>query len=165
MSHGPTSPPPDEPESPGRVDLTSPGPVVVAIALGLVVGWAFRPATLRLGRPEPDVGWSAVALVWFLAAIVGGAAYLTWAALHRDGRRLPGDQAVNRLVLGKACALVGALLLGGYVGYAIGHLNLAGQPNATARLVRSSVAALGAAGLLLASLLLERACRVRRDDE
>ena len=32
---------------------------------------------------------------------------------------------MNRLVLGKACALVGALALGGYLGYAVAQLGVA----------------------------------------
>ena len=45
-------------------------------------------------------------------------------------------QAVNRLALGKACALVGALLLGGYLGYALAQLGV-GDAASALRLRRS----------------------------
>jgi len=73
---------------------------------------------------------------------------------------LAAHQAVNRLVLGKTCALVGALLLGGYAGYALAQLGV-GTPAAQERLLRSSLAALAALAMTGAALLLEHACRVR----
>ena len=67
-------------------------------------------------------------------------------------------------MLAKACALVGALVAGGYVGYALSWVGLAAEL-ADQRMLRSGVAALG--GLLTcgAALLLERACRVGAEDE
>ncbi len=38
--------------------------------------------------------------------------------------RLEPHQAVNRLVLARACALVGALVAGGYLGYALSWLGV-----------------------------------------
>jgi hypothetical protein len=71
---------------------------------------------------------------------------------------------VNRLLLARSCALVGALVAGGYLGYAVSWVGvdsaLAGQ-----RGWRS--VACGVAGVLIVvgALLLERACRVRSEDE
>ena len=83
--------------------------------------------------------------------------------MQRDRFALAHHQAVNRLVLGKACALVGALLTGGYLGYAMAQLGV-GDPASDARLLRSLVAALGAAAVTTTALLLELACRVPKDD-
>ena len=51
--------------------------------------------------------------------------------MHVHHERLEPHQAVNRLVLARACALVGALVAGGYVGYALSWVGvdaeLAGQ--------------------------------------
>ena len=67
-------------------------------------------------------------------------AWHTWRAVHVRGERLEPHQAVNRLVLGRASALVGALVAGGYAGYAVSWVGseaeLAGQ-----RMLRSALAA------------------------
>lgn len=163
----PPTPPeedPDPPEPSGRIRLTGPGPVVCCGLLGLVIGWAVRPVCLRAGWVVPGVSWPAITAVYFAAAVVAGAAYLTWRTLHRDRRRLPAHQAVNRLVLGKASAVVGAAVAGGYLGYAIAHVGI-DSPTVTAQMVRSGLAALGGVLVLLAGLALERACRVRGTDE
>ena len=127
--------------------------------VGLVAGWAVRPLCLRFGWSEPDISLVSVGLLFFAAAIVGGSAYLTRRTVRRDRFALAPHQAVNRLVLGKACALVGALLTGGYLGYAVAQLGV-DNPASVARLWRSSVGALGAALVTAAGLLLEQACRV-----
>ena len=101
-------------------------------------------------------------LLLFVAAIVGGSAYLTRRAVRRTARDLLPHQAVNRLVLGKACALAGALIGGGYLGYAVAQLGV-GDPAATTRLWRSSLAGLAGIALSAAALLLEHACRVPKD--
>ena len=97
--------------------------------------------------------------LFLVAAILAGTAWATWRTLHVHGHRLEPHRAVNRLVLAKACALVGALAAGGYAGYALSWVGMAAEL-ADQRMVRSGIAALG--GLLTcgAALLLERACRV-----
>ena len=103
----------EEPEEPqGRIRVTGPGPLVVAGVLGLVLGWAVRPLCLRFGYAEPDVSLLTIGVLFFVAAIIGGSAYLTRRTVLRDRFALAHHQAVNRLVLGKACALAGALLIG-----------------------------------------------------
>jgi hypothetical protein len=160
------SSPDDEERDPpqGRVRPTEPGPLVFAGVLGLVGGWAVRPLCLRLGYVEPDISLLSVGLLFFAAAIVGGSAYLTRRTVQRDRFALAHHQAVNRLVLGKACALVGALLIGAYVGYAVAQLGVH-SPAADTRLWRSLVAAVGAASVMVTALLLEHACRVPRPRE
>ena len=143
----------------GRISLTGPGPVVGSGVVGLVIGWAVRPLCLRFGYAEPDISLVTIGVLFFAAAIIGGSAYLTRRTVLRDRFALAPHQAVNRLVLGKACAMVGALLTGAYVGYAVAQLGV-GDPASATRLWRSVVAALGAGAVTVAALLLERACRV-----
>ena len=81
--------------------------------------------------------------LFFVAAVVGGTAYVTRRTVRRDRFDLAHHQAVNRLVLGKACALVGALVVGGYLGYALAQLGV-DEPAADVRLWRSLLAALAA---------------------
>jgi high-affinity Fe2+/Pb2+ permease len=71
---------------------------------------------------------------------------------------------VNRLVLARACALVGALVAGGYAGYALSWVGM-DSDLASQRLWRSAVAAVAGVAIVVTSMLLERACRVRSDDE
>ena len=74
-------------------------------------------------------------------------------------------QAVNRLVLAKACALAGAAVAGGYLGYALSWVGVDEAELAGERLLRSGLAGLAGVAIVAGSLMLERACRVRRDDE
>jgi hypothetical protein len=161
-----TRPDPQEELEPpqGRVRLTGPGPLVTLGVIGLVVGWAVRPVCLQLRYAEPNISLVSVGLLFFAAAIIGGSAYLTRRTVLRDRFALAPHQAVNRLVLGKASALVGALLAGCYLGFALSHLGVGG-PAADARLWRSALAGVGATLVTVAGLLLEHACRVPRPPE
>jgi hypothetical protein len=154
----------DEPPSgEGHVRPTSAGSLVAWGLLGLVAGWMLRPLTTRLEQTAPVVTWLQVGALWLVVLILGLAAWAMWRMQVR-GVRLEPHRAVNRLVLAKACALVGALVAGGYAGYAVSWLGmeseLAGQ-----RMLRSGIAALAGVGMCVAALLLERACRVRRGDD
>lgn len=155
--------PPERP--PGHVRTTGAGPLVGFGVAGLVCGWAVRPVSLRLGAAEPDVTWLAIGLVFFMAAVLSGAAYLTWRTLQHRGGRLPAHRAVNRLVLGKACALAGAAIAGAYFGYALAQIGVTSSDTSDTRLWHSVVAGVGGLLLMVASLLLERACRVRDEDD
>jgi hypothetical protein len=163
------SPPDPEPEHDpdqptGTISTTGPGPLVVAGVLGLVVGWAVRPLSLHFGYAEPNVSFTAVGGLLFVAAIIGGTAYATRRTVRRSRFDLAHHQAVNRLVLGKACALVGSLVLGGYLGYALAQLGV-GDPASDLRLWRSLLAAVAALAVTVAALLLELACRVPDPDD
>ncbi len=159
---------PDEDERPpepsGRIVPTGPGPLVGFGVVGLVLGWAIRPASLRFGYAEPQVPLASIALLVFVAAIIGGSAYLTRRVVRSHRHDLLPHQAVNRLVLGKASALAGALVAGAYLGYALAQLGVA-DPNATVRLWRSGLAGLAGLAVTAAALLLEQACRVPPEDD
>lgn len=131
--------------------------------VGLVGGWAVHPLCERLGVVPPLVTAPQPLALLLLAAILGYVAWATHRAVHVRRERLEAHKAVNRLVLARASALVGALVAGGYLGYAISWI---GDPAefADERLVRSLIAAGCALAAAVAALLLERACRVREDD-
>jgi small-conductance mechanosensitive channel len=157
----------DEPaERPsGHVHPTGPGPLVGFFLTGLVLGWLLRPVSIRVNDTAPTVGWLPVLALLLVALIMGAVAWVTYRDLHRRGRRLEPHKAVNRLVLAKACALAGAMVAGGYFGYALSWWRVSEAALAQQRLVQSLVA--GVAGVLIVagSLLLERACRVRGGDD
>jgi hypothetical protein len=132
---------------------------VVIGLVGLVIGWAIRGQAIRADAPVPGVSWLAVGTAYFVAAVVGGIAFLTWRTVHREHLSLSAQQGVARLVLGKAVARLGALGLGAYVGIAISNLGVDGD-QASTTILHASLAALGAAAALVTGLLLEHACRI-----
>lgn len=149
---------PDE-DPQGRLRPTSSTSLAVAAAIGLVGGGLVRPVAVAMDGTGPIVTWvQALALV-FVACFVGALAWDTRRTLHVRRERLEPHRAVNRLVLARACALAGALVAAGYAAYAVTWIGdpseLAGQ-----RVVRSGVAAAGGVGIVISSLLLERACRL-----
>ena len=148
---------PEEPD--GTVRVTGPGPLVLFGVVGLVGGWSVRPLSIRMNFLAPSVPIASIAALFFVAAVVGTTAYLTRRVVRGDRSALAHHQAVNRLVLGKACALAGALITGGYLGYALAQLGV-DAPAADQTQWRSLVAALGGACICVAALLLELACRV-----
>ncbi len=160
-----TDPDDGEPPRPqGHVRSTTPGAIIVPALVGLVLGWLLRPVSIRLDGTAPTVGWLPVLALAFVALVVGSVAWLTHRALHRRRERLAPHHAVNRLVLAKACALAGALVAGGYFGYALSWVGMSEAELAHQRLVRALLGGLAGAALVVCSLLLERACRVSKDD-
>ena len=150
--------------TPGTVRPTPAGPLVAWGVAGLVGGWLLRHALDWVGGTPPLVSWLQVLALYLVAAILAATAAATWRQVHVRREWLEPHRAGNRLVLAKACALVGALLAGGYAGYALSWLGdeaaLAGQ-----RIGRSVFAALAGVAIITAALALERACRVHEDDE
>lgn len=138
-------------------------PVLGGWALaGLVLGWVLHPLSERSGTP-PMVSWAQPAGLVLVAAILAATAWATWRTLHVRREVLEPHRAVNRLVLARACAYVGSFVGGAYLGYAVSWIG-DGSSLADERLTRSAAAAVAGLLTVLASLLLERACRVRSDD-
>ncbi|MGZ4436437.1 MAG: DUF3180 domain-containing protein [Nocardioides sp.] len=168
MSREPDLPPdPDDEEPPepaGHIRPTSAGSLIGSALVGLVVGWSVRPLSESWRGTAPTVGWVPVLALVLVAAIVWGVGWSTYRTVQRRGLRLQAHHAVNRLVLAKSCALTGAVVGGGYLGYVLAWLGHTEAVLAQQRVLHSLVAA-GASALVVAgSLLLERACRVRRED-
>lgn len=155
-----TGPDPDgDPEEPrGTLRPTSARALTACTVVGLALGWALHPVMDAIAGRPPLVSWAQALVLVMVAAIMGFLAWHTWQTVHVRGERLEPQQAVNRLVLARACALAGALVTAGYVGYAVSWLGDQSQ-YADRWIARALVAAVGAAGVTLASLALERACR------
>lgn len=149
-----------EPDPAGRLGTTRPTTVLGLFLAGLVLGSVVRPLALTLDRTAPRVGWLPGLALLFVGAVLLLVAHATRRS-RRQGPPLEPHQAVNRLVLAKACALAGALVAGGYAGYALAWLG-AGAELAGERVLHSGLAAVGAAVTVTGSMLLERACRVQK---
>lgn len=157
-------PDPDRPEEPtGHLRPTSPAAITGFAVVGLVGGWLIRPLFESWWGPAPVVSWPQVVLLVLVALVVGYVAWATHRSVQVRQVRLEPHRAVNRLVLGRACALVGALLAGGYLGYAVSWLGLSAEL-AGERILRSCLSAAAGVAICVGGLLLERACRVKKDD-
>lgn len=158
-------PEPEEPAEPeGQIGTTGPAAVVGLGLAGLVAGWALRPASIELVGAAPTVSWLPVLALFLVAAIMVAVAWSTHRAVQVHRRHLPPHQAVNRLVLAKACVLAGAVIAGGYLGYSLSWLGLAEGDLAQQRMIRSFLAGIAGVAIVAGSIALERACRVSRDD-
>lgn len=143
---------------------TTPPTVLLGWALvGLVLGWLLHPMSDRLLGGPLGVTWLQPLALWVVAGVLGYAAWVTWRQV-RDRELLFPHQAVNRLLLARSCALVGALVGSGYLGYALSWVGSA-SPAASQWLLRSLVGAAAGAAIVVAALLLERSCRVRVDED
>ena len=155
--------PPDEPSG-GELRPTSVAVLTVWAVLGLVSGWLLHPVAERINDTAPVVTRTQVIALFIVAAILGGTAWLTHRAVQVHHQRLQPHHAVNRLVLARASALVGALAAGAYAGYALSWLGLDAEL-ASQRVWRSLAAAVGGVAIVVTAVLLERACRVRSDPD
>ena len=159
MTHDPS----DGEPSGGTMRPTSAAALTAWAATGLVGGWLLRTVAERSQGTAPIVTWLQPLALLFVAAILGATAWMTWRTIHVRRERLEPQWAVNRLVLARSCALVGALVAGGYAGYAVSWLGV-GTDLATQRVWRSAVGSVGGVAITITALLLERACRVRSED-
>ena len=101
-----------------------------------------------------------------VGALIGVLAYTTWQRIQVRRERMESQRAVAFLVLGKASALVGAMVAGGYFAFALLFVTRWEADAPRERVIRAGIAVVAGLGLMVAGLLLERACRVpRRDDE
>jgi uncharacterized membrane protein YbhN (UPF0104 family) len=141
--------------------------IVLAVLVG-VLAWLFLHVMDNRGNTLPSLTWTAPAGVLALAMAVG----VSWVTVRR--RRDPAQSRLRPIdplgmarmaVLGKAAAHVGAASLGFYLGWVVLLLPDLGIDSRRERALIAALAAVGALLLAVAGLLLERACRVRDDDE
>ena len=113
----PLGPDPDDdrdppPEPTGNLQPLSYAVVTGWAVAGLVLGWLWHPVSEELAGTAPVISWAQPAALWIVTAVMG----ITWWQTHRAVQvrreRLEPHQAVNRLVLSRAGALVGALAAG-----------------------------------------------------
>lgn len=158
------APPGDQPSPDDqRLQPTGVSTVGATVMIGLVAGWLLHPVSQRFGTP-PVTSWLQPLALTFVAAVLLATAYLTHRQLHVRREFLEPHRAVNRLVLARACVVVGGLVTGGYFGYALSWLGVRAELS-DERMLRSALAGLAGVAIVAGALLLERACRVRDADE
>ena len=141
---------------------------MVAALFGGLTGWLLVVIFNAFDATPPEVPWTAPIGLVVIAALVGGLAYNTHQRIQVRRERMEPSRAVGLLVLGKASALAGALVAGGYFAYALMFLARLDAAAPRDRVLRSAVAVLAGLALCGVGLLLERACRVpggRSDDD
>lgn len=155
------SDPDDEPR--GSLRPTSGRALAISAVVGLASGWALHPLGRALTGEAPRVSWAQPLGLVLVAAILAFLAWHTWRTVQVQDHRLDPQHAMNRLVLARACALVGALVAAAYCGFAVSWLGDASHL-ADRWIARSLVAAAAATGVMAASLALESACRTPTGD-
>lgn len=139
--------------------------LVVAALFGGLAGWLLAITTQALNIVPPTIPWSAPVGLFVVAALVGAIAWTTHQQIQVRRERMEPSRAVAFLVLGKASALGGALVAGGYLGFALDFVTRLQAEGPRDRVVLSLVSLVGGLALMAAGLLLERACRVPYDED
>jgi len=149
----------------GSVKLTPFRALVVAALFGGLAGWLLVVTANAFDLIPPEVPWTAPIGLILLAALVGALAYSTRQRIQIRRERMEPSRAVAFLVLGKASALAGALVSGGYFGYALMFLTRIDAVAPRDRVIRSGIAVVAGIALCIAGLALERACKIPGEDE
>ena len=144
----------------GSVKTTPPRALAVAALFGALTGWLLVAASNSFDLTPPQVPWTAPIGLILIVGLVGILAYATHARIQVRRERMDPQRAVAFLVLGKASALAGALVAGGYLAYALMFITRLDAEAPRDRVIRSAVAVVAGIGLAIAGLLLERACKV-----
>lgn len=139
--------------------------LAVAALFGIIASWLIVTVAGSLDLIPPPVPWTAPLGVLVITGLVGALAYTTHRRVQVERRRIDPQRAVTFLVLGKASALAGALVAGGYLAYAVQFLTRLDALGPRDRVVRSALAVVAGVGLCIAGLLLERACKVPRGED
>ncbi|AWB93582.1 DUF3180 domain-containing protein [Aeromicrobium chenweiae] len=148
--------------------MSRPTPVLLIVALlglGLIGGRLTPPLIVRLDGTPPRLGWIAPLLLLAGAVVVGMFAWSTWQTLHKKHERMTADHGIKMLSLAKSSAIVGALVAGYYGGFALAYIDSLDAMLGRERFIRGLAAAGASLLLMIAGLLLERACRLPEDDD
>lgn len=149
----------------GSVQVTPPRALAVAAIFGALAGWVLVVTANALDLVPPTVPWTAPVALILITALVGALGYSTRQRIQVRRERMDPQRAVAFLVLGKASALAGALVAGGYLGFALNFLTRIDAAGPRERVIRSAISVLVGVALCGAGLLLERACKVPDGDD
>jgi hypothetical protein len=156
---------PREPAPTGSVTTTPPLALITAALTGAGCGWLIVLIANSFGLVPPTIPWTAPIALFGIAALVGVLAYTTHQRIQVRRERVEPERAVTFLVLGKAAALAGALVAGGYLAYGLMFVTRFAAEAPRDRVIKSGIAVVAGILLCVAGLLLERACKVPGSDE
>jgi hypothetical protein len=137
----------------------------VSALFGAVGGWLVVVVSNALDMNPPMVPWTSPIALVLITALVGVLAYTTHQRIQVRRERVEPERAVAFLVLGKASALAGAVVAGGYLAYALLFVSRLDAEAPRERVIRSAVAVVAGIALGVAGLLLERSCKVPGTDD
>jgi hypothetical protein len=153
------------PPPPGTITTTPPVALATAALTGAGCGWLIVVIANSFGLIPPRIPWTAPIALFVVAGLVGVLAYTTHQRIQVRRERVEPDRAVAFLVLGKASALAGALVAGGYLAYGLMFVTRFAADAPRDRVIKSAVAVVAGIAMCVAGLLLEHACKVPKDDE
>lgn len=139
--------------------------VIGLFALGGALGWTAVGLIRTSSLAMPGVPWSAPGALLFFAALLGVGAWYMYDRVHRKRRGVDALVAVRLLVLAKASAIVGALAAGGYAGFGLHFVSGFDTPEGRGRVIGGLIAAATGVLVVVAALILERACKVPKGPE
>lgn len=151
-------------EPAGTVRPTRPRHLLLAAAAGAVLGGLLLLAAEALNGP-PQLPWFGPLWLGFIAVVVAALAVSARNRIQVRRESMDPSRAVAYLVLGKASALAGAAVLGGYLAVALLTLPDIAAPGPLNRVLVAAVSALAGAGLAAAGLALEHYCKVPEPPE
>lgn len=171
--HGPHRDPDHEPDRSGRpsrpertvppMRTLRPATLVLAGLVGVVVGLLYAIVVSRRdGVPPTLTAVAVISLGFVVLALAVAARYMS--RIARQTARVDPLVAVRILVLGRAGAVVGAVVAGIYVGMGIERVTSGLTAGAGGRqLLYAGLGAVAGLAVMVAGLVVERACR-RPDD-
>lgn len=163
-NHGEIEPDGPNRPQPGRLRPVSRWILIALAALGVAIGWTVVIVIENGGGVAPTVSWLTPVAWGFLAALLFLAARNTHQRIQVRRERIEPQRAVFFLLLAKASAFVGALSAGVYTGFALSFVDSFEASGPRNRTIICGLAALLAVAVVIAGLLLERACRVPPTD-
>ncbi|HJR89721.1 MAG TPA: DUF3180 family protein [Aeromicrobium sp.] len=139
--------------------------VVALVGVGIIAGTLVRPLAARMHATPPQIGWGPATMLLTIAVLIAALAWNTWQSLHKKHERMTSDHGVKMLALSRSSLIVGALFGGGYGGYALSFVPHLDTPLGSARAWHAGAAAVAGLLLVVAALLLERACHIPGGDD
>jgi len=139
--------------------------VVAMVGAGVIIGTLVRPLAARMDATPPQIGWGPATMLFTIAALIAALAWNTWQSLHKKHERMTSDHGVKMLALSRSSLIVGGLFGGGYGGYAMSFVPDVDTQLGSARVWHAGAAAVAGLLLLVAALLLERACHIPGGDD
>jgi hypothetical protein len=144
------------------------GLLALTFVVGVILGYAFAVLSEHISSTSsaPRVQWTAVVALAAIAVANTVLAWWTYWVVHRERRLIDPHLGVTFLLFAKASSIVGALVAGGYAGFALHFVGRMEAELPRERVIRSIVAAVTGVAIVISALLLERACRIpKKDDE